>query len=54
MTIPMPAIIAIFLIAAIVGAVHGAPWYSVLGLASPSIMGAMLMFQRWHSKKRMQ
>jgi len=54
MTIPMPVIIAIFLGGAVVGAVHGASWYSVLGIASPGIMGAMLMFERWHSKKKAQ
>ena len=53
MTIPIPAIIIIFLIAAIVGAAAGAPWYSILGIASPSIMGAMLMFER-RSKKKVQ
>ena len=53
MTIPMPVIIAIFLGGAVVGAVHGASWYSVLGIASPAIMGAMLMFER-RSKKKVQ
>lgn len=52
MTIPMPVVIAIFLIAAIVGAVHGASWCSVLGVASPAVMGTMLMFQERHSRRK--
>ena len=51
MTIPLPVIAVIFLVAAIVGAVHGASWYSILGIASPGIMATMLMWERRYGKR---
>ena len=52
MTIPRPVIIAVFLLAAIVGAIHGASWYSILGVASPAIMVAVFMFEERRSRRK--
>lgn len=52
MRIPLPVIVLVFSVGAVVGAVKGAPWYSCIGIGAPAIMILLDTATAWIDRKR--